>query len=200
MMADSKRALESISVLWVVSTIISSCATIFGGPNYHSQVWVNGRPKAEIIYRGEIVGKGVAFISVRRREANKFSIKIREEGCPEQTFDYKSRRLRVGAFLGGLSSVVVDLLTGSIWEPNANENAILKHNYKNFQYVINYSGCPLVSQEVANGDQLTDVLYLKNGAIITGTLMEPDSVFQIKIQSKDGSILVFKLDEVLRVE
>ncbi len=30
--------------------------------------------------------------------------------------------------------------------------------------------------------------------------MEPDSASQIKIQMKDGSIFVYKLDEVLKVE
>jgi len=49
-------------------------------------------------------------------------------------------------------------------------------------------------------DVKVDIVYLKNGSVIKGTLMEPDNPSQIKIKVRDGSIFVFKLDEVLKVE
>jgi hypothetical protein len=200
MIIDCKRTVKSIGFLWTVSMLFLGCATIFGGPNYNSQVWVNGRPKAEIIYGGEIKGKGAAFILVSRRDANKFSVTIRENGCQEQTFYFKSRRFRAGTLLGGIPGVLVDLIMGSIWKPNVNENGVSKLNYKSFHYIINYTGCSSSPEKGKEGNPLIDVLYLKNGSIIKGTLMESDSVSQIKIQMTDGSIFVFRLDEVLKVE
>jgi len=76
----------------------------------------------------------------------------------------------------------------------------VKINSKNFKYVVNYSGCPVKPEDDTVVDTKMDIVYLKNGSILKGTLMEPDSASQIKLQMKDGSIFVFKLDEVLKVE
>jgi hypothetical protein len=45
-----------------------------------------------------------------------------------------------------------------------------------------------------------DILYLKNGSIIKGSIIEfvPDK--EIKIRTSDGSIFVFKSDEILKTE
>ena len=42
----------------------------------------------------------------------------------------------------------------------------------------------------------TDVVYLKNGSIIKGTIIEQVPDKQIKIQTRDGSIFVYKMDEI----
>lgn len=48
-------------------------------------------------------------------------------------------------------------------------------------------------------NELIDVLYLKNGSIIKGIIieMQPDQL--VKIKTSDGSIFVFKIDEVEKV-
>ena len=45
---------------------------------------------------------------------------------------------------------------------------------------------------------MIDVLYLKNGSIIRGYVIEQIPNKHIKIQTKDGSIFVFKMDEVIK--
>jgi hypothetical protein len=48
-------------------------------------------------------------------------------------------------------------------------------------------------------DSYQDVVYLKNGSIIRGTIVEQVSDKMIKIQIADESILVYKIDEVDRI-
>jgi hypothetical protein len=46
--------------------------------------------------------------------------------------------------------------------------------------------------------QMDDVLYLKNGSIIRGTVIEQVPGKSLKIMTKDGNVLVNALDEVVR--
>ena len=43
---------------------------------------------------------------------------------------------------------------------------------------------------------LQDVIYLKNGSIIRGTIIEQVPNVSIKIQTKDGNVFVYKMEEV----
>lgn len=54
------------------------------------------------------------------------------------------------------------------------------------------------SQEVKKTEYV-DVLYLKNGSIIRGLVMEQIPNESIKIQTADGSLFVYKMDEVLKI-
>lgn len=47
-----------------------------------------------------------------------------------------------------------------------------------------------------NKSEYLDVVYLKNGGVIKGMIIEQTPNVQIKIQSKDGSIFVYKMEEV----
>lgn len=47
---------------------------------------------------------------------------------------------------------------------------------------------------------MRDVLYLKNGSIIKGTIIEQSPPVQLKIQTADGSLFVYKYDEILKIE
>ncbi len=143
--------------------------------------------------------------------ANRFSLIIREKGCQEQNFNYTGRTFRGWALVGTIVTwtgsngipygVVLDLATGAFWKPDATEKGIVKHNYKNYQYIINYTGCESKIQEVAPAvsDKLVDVVYLKNGSRIKGTLIDQDPTTHVKIQTADGSIFVFKIDEIEKV-
>ena len=44
--------------------------------------------------------------------------------------------------------------------------------------------------------QYIDVVYLKNGSIIKGMIIEQTPNVSLKIQTRDGSVFVYKMDEV----
>ncbi len=47
-----------------------------------------------------------------------------------------------------------------------------------------------------NSGGLQDVVYLKNGSVIRGTIIEQVPNVQIKIKTSDGSIFVYKIEEI----
>ncbi|MBS1682028.1 MAG: hypothetical protein JST48_09965 [Bacteroidetes bacterium] len=213
-LATVKSLSQHLFILCSITIFSTSCGTIVGGSKYYAHVLVNGHPKAEIVYQGVSRGNGNASMLVNRNQANNFLIVVKEKGCDEQTFSYTSRTFRGWALVGSLLfwsanidgfpipyGLAVDLIDGSLWKPNVSENGVEKSNYKNFQYTLNYNGCDSKIQETTplRQDKLVDVVYLKNGSIIRGTLMEQDPITHVKIQTQDGSIFVFKIDEILKV-
>jgi len=44
-----------------------------------------------------------------------------------------------------------------------------------------------------------DVLYLKNGSIIRGEIIELDPTSQVQIRMQDGSIMVYQIDELIKI-
>lgn len=199
---------KSLSAGLFISTILlSSCATIIGGSKYYAHIVVVDRPTAKIVYQGEVKGTGNATIKVKRTEANKFYFTVKEEGCNEQQYNYTSRTFRGWAFVGTIVGwtgliqgiplpwgVVTDLATGAVWKPNVMEKGVSKEDYKNFKYQVNYTNCSQSQSE--NKQQFLDVVYLKNGSVIKGTIIEQVPNVQIKIQTKDGNIFVYKIEEI----
>lgn len=55
---------------------------------------------------------------------------------------------------------------------------------------------PLISNAQNN---MEDVVYLKNESVIRGIIIEQVPNVSVKIQTKDGSIFVFKYDEILKI-
>ncbi len=53
---------------------------------------------------------------------------------------------------------------------------------------------------ITNAQQQKDVLYLKNGSIIKGTITEMNPSTGLKIKTADGSLFVFSMDEVEKME
>jgi hypothetical protein len=53
---------------------------------------------------------------------------------------------------------------------------------------------PLLAQE-----QMEDVVYLKDGTIIRGQIIEQVPNVSIKVQTKDGSVFVYKMEDVLKI-
>ncbi len=207
-----KRLKKILIFLFIGSAFFfSNCATIVGGSKYYAHVLVNGSPNAEIIYQGQSMGSGGATFRVNRNQANKFSLIIKERGCEEQKFDYHSRIFRGWALVGtlvtwtGTSGGVplpwglgVDLATGAFWKPDIMEKGVSKYSYKNFGYLINYTGCNSVPQE-KKYDFPVDVVYLKNGSMVKGTIIEQDPANYVKLQTADGSIFVFKIAEIQKI-
>lgn len=46
---------------------------------------------------------------------------------------------------------------------------------------------------------LEEVVYLKNGSIIRGTIIEQIPNESLKIQTRDGSVFVYKTDEIIKI-
>ena len=147
-------------VFYLVAIVISmaflsSCATIIGGSKYYAHVKVPDHPQAKISYKGTYQGTGEAIVKVKRKEANKLSFAVKEEGCDEQIFNFRQRELRVAAFILTLegwtigfyyalpipAGIGVDFLTGAIWKPDINEKGITKIDYRNYIYNIDYKNC-----------------------------------------------------------
>ena len=47
--------------------------------------------------------------------------------------------------------------------------------------------------------ELQDVVYLKNGSIVRGTIIEQVINVSLKIQTSDGSVFVYKIDEIEKI-
>lgn len=57
----------------------------------------------------------------------------------------------------------------------------------------------LVSSVVSAQTKYEDVLYLKNGSIIHGVIIEQVPNESLKIQTKDRNVFVYRMDEVLKI-
>ena len=144
-----------------------------------------------------------ASFRMKRSRANEFAFTLREEGCADQIYNYHSKSFRGWALAGslftwGLTGTAVDLIAGSLWKPNVREKGILKIDYKNFVYSVSYSECQKPETNFEN-IPLIDVVYLKDGRILKGIIVEQVPGLSIKIQVGDGSTLVFKVSEIVRM-
>lgn len=208
----NKKPTQIILLLGLLTPfLLTSCATIIGGSKYYAHVVVTNNPNAKIIYNDEVKGIGSATFKVERKAANIFTFKVKEDGCPEQIYTYTSRSFRGWALAGtiiGWTGVIggvpipwgvgVDLATGALWKPNKLEKGISKETYKQFRYTVNYTAsCSAKQADIPQ--QLIDVVYLKNGSIIKGIILEQIPNVQLKLQTSDGSIFVFKMEEVEKI-
>ena len=50
----------------------------------------------------------------------------------------------------------------------------------------------------AHADEWLDVVYLKNGGVVRGVIVEQRPNQSLRVETRDGSVLIFKLDEVDR--
>jgi hypothetical protein len=148
------KAFEKAFALLAIAAMANGCATICGGSNYIAHVKVLNHPNAKVSNEGMFEQTGNATFKVKRSNANKFIVVVREEGCATQTIKYTQRTFRGWAFVGtivtwtGLSSGVpllwglaLDLSTGALWKPSATETGIMKIDSKNYFYNVEYKGC-----------------------------------------------------------
>ncbi|MFJ1352026.1 hypothetical protein [Capnocytophaga canimorsus] len=188
---------------------LTSCATIVGGSKYNAHIQVANDPDAHIYYKGNIVGTGNAVVKVKRKDADKFEFSVQQEGREKQIYRYNSRTIRgwalAGTILGWTAivspgiplpfGVVVDAITGAHWKPNVSESGVTKDDYKNFRYLVNYR------KGVKESDSFKelDVVYLKNGGVTKGEIIEQVPNINIKIQTKDGNVFVYKMEEISKI-
>lgn len=66
---------------------------------------------------------------------------------------------------------------------------------KKFAFVVAFllSGASLMAQRTI------ETVYLKNGSVIRGTVIEQMPGLSLKVQTKDGSVFVYQMDEVERI-
>lgn len=57
----------------------------------------------------------------------------------------------------------------------------------------------VLAQAAFAQQQTQDVVYLKNGSIVRGQIIEQVPNVSLKIQTKDGSLFVYKMEEVERI-
>ncbi len=217
-MKQAKTIFLFLGILLTSTVLFSGCASIVGGSTYNAHIIINNNhPKARIMYLGETRGYGDAIIKVSRKDANKFSFIIKEDGYEDQTFNYQRRTFRTAAFIGsvllwtGITSTgiplpygpVIDLAFGSVWKPCLYDQGVSQESTKNFKYLINYDSAPIKSDSVANKNALVmspkDMVYLKNGNIIKGIIIEQVPNVQIKIQTGDGNVFIFPLSEIDKI-
>ncbi len=154
-----------------IAILFSSCATIVGGAKYNAHINVKNNKDARIIYNGRDVGQGYTVVQVPRAQANRFTVRVREDGCSEQEFNFTSRSFRGWSLVGTIVTwtglvngvplpwgVVVDAATGAWFKPNVMENNVMKMDYDNFSYIIDYKGCeqPMITNKPVTSDNLTD--------------------------------------------
>ena len=207
---------SALTYFFLISTMFfTSCATLLGGGTYNAHVVVNkNHPNAEIKYMGKTRGYGTATFKVPRSEANNFSFTVREEGAPEQTYSYKFRTFRVGAFLGsalvwtGIGVVtsgivipcgpIVDFASGAIWKPSVIEAGVSQENIKTFRYLVDYDQVPSNDRIAVN--KFIDVVYLKDGNIFRGYITEQTPNVQLTMQTNDGNKFMFQFGDILKIE
>lgn len=172
-----------LGLLVISSMLLSSCGVIIGGSKYYAHVTVENHPKAVISYDGNAKGIGEADFLAPRKDADSFSITVKEPGCDEQVFDFTEKSFRGWTLVGTLVTwtgtiggipvpwgLIVDGASGSFWKPNVYESGVSKINYKNFHYSLNYTGCP----DEYNGpilktkaERLTELKRLLDEGILT---------------------------------
>jgi hypothetical protein len=226
MLKSTKLSYVILSIALAGTLLLSGCATICGGSTYNAHVIINNNhPQAQIIYLGETRGYGDAIFKVPRKEANRFSFTVQEQGYNVQEYNYTKRTFRVGAFIGSIllwtgitgSGIpipygpVIDLATGAIWKPSIYEGGVSQESTKNFKYLITYDS-PLIKNVIPSikNDTVTasngirtnnnyDVVYLKNGTIIKGVIIEQIPNVQIKLHISDGTNYIFPFTEIEKI-
>lgn len=152
-------SIEQLLLLFSIAIFATSCATVFGGSNYNANVSVKDHPNAVIKHNGVMQGTGAAVIIAKRVRANNFIISVQDGNCPMKTDTFIGRSFRTGAFIASIilatGSIIpipwggaIDFITGSVWKPNDIEVGVTKTDYRNFNYEIDYSSCPVTANTI----------------------------------------------------
>ena len=144
------KRLILLGITAIVVCCFNSCATITGTQNYTARVFVEDSPNAAIIVDNNVKGYGFTEFQWKRAYADRLTITVVEEGYKKETFNYNRNSFRTLAFLGNLiigdlPGMVIDLLTGAVYEPDETEN-IKKISTRIFEYRIRYNRESLISK------------------------------------------------------
>ena len=199
-------------ILIIVSSV-SGCATIFGGKTYHAYIVVKDRPEAEIYYKQSLRGRGLAEFEVPRSESGKFTVMLKEAGCPEQVFQFTSKKFRWISLFGigyyGIPTLY-DIVVGSVWKPDEFEPGVAKVSYKSYSYLLEYTNCnnPQINKSISPNSPSMDqpkknekvTIYMKNGMIFKGIIIEEKETDEIVIRTEDNTLQSLKKSRIDRIE
>ncbi len=94
------------------------------------------------------------------------------------------------------ASAYVDLINfGTMYKPDVNEKGIYKMDYDNYRYNLT-STCITDQATNVNTSIIKGAVYLKNGNIIRGDILEIIPYISIKIRTSDGSVFNYKYDDI----
>ncbi len=138
------------------------------------------------ISKNKVLNKSISFSDKKIVNSNKKNKRISK---PNNDSNSATRGLGWVIFLIGLGiAIFISLLVGLILMFLGLLFIIAGGNKKNNSV-----------KEKSKPDQYIEVVYLKNGSIIRGIIIEQTPNVQIKIQTKDGSVFVYKMDEVEKI-
>lgn len=72
----------------------------------------------------------------------------------------------------------------------------MRQIFKRFMMIVGFA---MIGVFTMSAEELQEVVYLKNGSIIRGTIVEQVPNQSLKIKTTDGNIFVFKIDEVEKI-
>ena len=175
------KLFKFIAIIIVCSFIFSSCATLFHGST--DEVGFSSDPTGAKVYvNGEYMG--ITPVKIELKSSKVYTIEFRKDG-----YDNKSVMINndIGAgwivldVLCGLIPVVIDAATGDWNSLDQDHVAAALEKQK---------------EQNKNEDKYEDVVYLKNGSIIHGIIIETVAGESIKIKTNDGNTFVFKMEEI----
>lgn len=208
-----KSTIYLFSTLVIAESLLSSCASIIGSSKYTAHIRVVDNPNAQIFVSDVYAGRGQGIVKMSRKNANNVVISLKADGCETKHIPFKGRKFRGWAFasslvfftgIGGVPipyGVIIDLASGSLYKPDEHEPGVSKMDYKTYIYTVNYGSCQNFHQDevISTPQTLIDVIYLKDGSTVKGIIMEQIPNNYVKIQISDGSIAVYKFDEILKI-
>lgn len=169
------------AIIVITSFLFCSCATLFHGST--DDVGFSSDPTGATVYvNGDLMGKTPLKLELKSNKT--YSIEFRKDGYDKKTVLINNN---VGAgwiildIVFGLIPVVVDAATGD-W------NSLDQDHVR--------AALEKQQEQKNNDEKYEDVVYLKNGSIIHGTIIEQVTGESIKIKTNDGNTFVFKMDEI----
>jgi hypothetical protein len=189
----------------LAGAILAGCATITGGTRYNATIVVREDPSAEIIYQGQVLGKGSAVVQVKRSEADRFSYSVIKRDCEPVEFRYSSKAFRGWACFGsymsfGLIGILVDALNGSLWRPDEREPGIQRMSARDFFYFPRLPECAPAEKKIqAEKPSASVVVKLFNGRRLKGRIVENIPNQYLKIKTEDDVLHTIPQEEVLEI-
>ena len=138
--------MKTTLLMTLFSLIFCSCGVMFGGSKYQGTITAKDHPNAQIYVDGNKAGQGTVTGLYKRNRPLK--VELKQEGCEPKTQSFDNT-FRTGNFIlsllsWGLVGIAIDLGTGASYKPDHISNpAIQKMSDKNYNFTIDYSGCPV---------------------------------------------------------
>jgi len=179
-MKATSKITKLISVGLAVLILLTSC-----GSTTMIQSVPNG---AKLYLNGEYTGVTPHTHKDTKVVGTTTTVRLEKDGY--ETFNgvfQRNEQADVGAIIGG-----VFLLVPFLWT--------MKYNPSRTYELQPSSGVPMnnTTQKV-QPQQFQEVVYLKNGSIIRGTIIEQVPGKSLKIQTVDGNVFVYEMEEVEKV-